>query len=217
MLGHVLRCHICSLSSVRFCQSDNISSEPVCELSAGVLLLHDNAPVHMSAKSQAAIQQCGFQQLNHPPNSPDLAPSDYFLFRVMKNFFGVNDFQAMKKSRRRSRPGLKSSQKIFFFQGEKLVATKVGEVYWVIRGLHWKIKKYFFWISCFFLTRVDKLLNAPRIWRVGANVCWIINQQNAGDEMGYSAQGLDSWLFELNMRALRYLETSLTMYPATHR
>ena len=37
------------------------------KLSAGVLLLHDNAPVHMSAQSQAAIQQCGFQQLNHPP------------------------------------------------------------------------------------------------------------------------------------------------------
>jgi histone-lysine N-methyltransferase SETMAR len=54
------------------------------KLSAGVLLLHDNAPVHMSAKSQAAIRQCGFQQLNHLPYSPDLAPSDYFLFRVMK-------------------------------------------------------------------------------------------------------------------------------------
>jgi len=37
------------------------------KLSAGVLLLHDNAPVHMSAKSQAANQQCGFQQLNHHP------------------------------------------------------------------------------------------------------------------------------------------------------
>ena len=78
MLGHVLRCHICSLSLMRFCQSDSMSSEPVCELSAGVLLLNDNAPVHMSAKSQAAIQQCGFQQLNHPTYSPDLAPSDYF-------------------------------------------------------------------------------------------------------------------------------------------
>ena len=98
------------------------------KLSAGVLLLHDNAPVHMSAKSQAAIRQCGFQQLNHPPYSPDLAPSDYFLFRVMKKFLRVNDFQATKKSRMQSRPGLKSSQKIFF-QGGKVVATKVGEVY----------------------------------------------------------------------------------------
>ena len=56
------------------------------KLSAGMLLLHDNAPVHMSAKYQAAIQQCGFQHLNHPPYSPDLAPSNYFLFRVMKKF-----------------------------------------------------------------------------------------------------------------------------------
>ena len=30
------------------------------KLSAGVLLLHENAPVHMSAKSQAAIGQYGF-------------------------------------------------------------------------------------------------------------------------------------------------------------
>jgi len=87
------------------------------KFSAGVLLLHDNAPVHMSAKSQAVIRQCGFQQINHPPYSPDLAPSDYFLFRVIKNFFEVNDFQTMKKSRWRSRPGLKSSQKIFFSRG----------------------------------------------------------------------------------------------------
>jgi len=93
-LGHVLRCHICSLRSVRFCQSNNISSEPVCELSAGVLLLHDNAPVHMSAKSQAAIQQCGFQKLNHPPCSPDLASSDYFLFRVTKKFLRGKRFSS---------------------------------------------------------------------------------------------------------------------------
>jgi hypothetical protein len=29
----------------------------------------------------------------------------------------------------------------------------VGEVYWVIRGLHWKI--IFFVISCFFLTQIN--------------------------------------------------------------
>jgi len=48
------------------------------KLSADVLLPHDNAPVHMSAKSQVAIQKCGFHQLNHPPYSPDLAPSVIF-------------------------------------------------------------------------------------------------------------------------------------------
>ena len=63
-----------------------IKEKRLGKLSAVVLLLHDNAPVHMSAKSQATIRQCGFQQLNYPPHSPDLAPSDYFLFRVMKKF-----------------------------------------------------------------------------------------------------------------------------------
>ena len=87
------------------------------KLSARTQLLHDNVPVHMSAKSQAAIQQCGFQQLNHPPYSPELATSDYFLFRVMKNFFGVNDFQAVKMSKKQTRPGFKRSQKIFFSSG----------------------------------------------------------------------------------------------------
>ena len=41
--------------------------------SAGVLLLHDNAPVHKSRVAQAAIRECKFEQLNHPPYSPDLA------------------------------------------------------------------------------------------------------------------------------------------------
>ena len=31
-----------------------------------------------------AIRECKFEQLNHPPYSPDLAPSDYYLFRGMR-------------------------------------------------------------------------------------------------------------------------------------
>jgi len=38
------------------------------------VLLHDNAPVHNAKKVQTAIAECGFQEMNHPPYSPDLAP-----------------------------------------------------------------------------------------------------------------------------------------------
>ena len=38
----------------------------------------------MAEKVQAAIAECGFQEMNHPPYSPDLAPCDYFLFRHLK-------------------------------------------------------------------------------------------------------------------------------------
>ena len=44
------------------------------KLAAGVLLLHDNAPVHKSSVAQAAIRECKFEQLNHPPYSPEMAP-----------------------------------------------------------------------------------------------------------------------------------------------
>ena len=35
--------------------------------------------------AQAAIRECKFEQLNHPPYSPDLAPSDYYLFQNLKS------------------------------------------------------------------------------------------------------------------------------------
>jgi histone-lysine N-methyltransferase SETMAR len=35
--------------------------------------------------AKVAIQCCGFQELNHPPYSPDLVPSDYFLFSKLKS------------------------------------------------------------------------------------------------------------------------------------
>jgi len=106
-----------------------MSSEPVCELSAGVLLLHDNAPVLMSAKSQAAIQQCVFQQLNHPPYSPDLAPSDYFLFRVMKKFLWGKRFSSEEEAKEAVTTWFEEQSKDFFSQGDKVVAKKMGKVY----------------------------------------------------------------------------------------
>ncbi|KAJ8728788.1 hypothetical protein PYW07_006484 [Mythimna separata] len=54
------------------------------KLTAGVLLLHDNAPVHKARLAQAAVREYGFEEINHPPYSPDLAPSDYFLFPNLK-------------------------------------------------------------------------------------------------------------------------------------
>ena len=53
-------------------------------LSHGVRLLHDNAPVHMVALADSAVKECGFEEIQHPPYSPDLAPSDYYLFSKLK-------------------------------------------------------------------------------------------------------------------------------------
>jgi histone-lysine N-methyltransferase SETMAR len=89
-----------------------------------MLLLQDNAPVYMSAKSQAVIQQCGFQQLNHPPYSPDLAPSDYFLFRVTKKFLRVKRFSSDEEIKEAVTTWFEEQSKDFFSRGIKVLQQK---------------------------------------------------------------------------------------------
>ena len=42
--------------------------------------MHDNSPAHRALATQKKLAYLGFQYLDHPPYSPDLAPSDYHLF-----------------------------------------------------------------------------------------------------------------------------------------
>ena len=43
-----------------------------------ILFHQDNAPSHTSAVAMAKIHELRFEQLNHPPYSSNLAPSDFF-------------------------------------------------------------------------------------------------------------------------------------------
>jgi hypothetical protein len=115
----------------------------------------------MSAKSQAAIRQCGFQQLNHPPYSPDLAPSDYFVFRVMKKFLRGKRFSSDEEVKEAVTTWFEEQSKDFFFF---LISrfNKSGRSVLSYYGTTLKNKKNFVVISRFFLTQVDKLLNTPR-------------------------------------------------------
>ena len=45
-----------------------------------VFFLHDNASAHRALATQKKLAYLGFQCLDHPPYSPDLAPSDSHLF-----------------------------------------------------------------------------------------------------------------------------------------
>ena len=54
------------------------------KLRKGVFLLQDNAPSHRSAVSTATADKCAFEILPHPAYSPDIAPSDFFLFPALK-------------------------------------------------------------------------------------------------------------------------------------
>ena len=64
------------------------------KLTKGVLFHQDNTPVHKSVIATAAIHDCGFKLIEHPPYSPDLAPSDFHLFSKLKTAISGTHFQS---------------------------------------------------------------------------------------------------------------------------
>ena len=54
------------------------------KLTHGALLLQDNNPAHTSQVAMIVATECGFEILPNPPYSPDMAPSDLYLFPKLK-------------------------------------------------------------------------------------------------------------------------------------
>ena len=52
-----------------------------------VLFHQDNVPYQKSITTMAKRHELHFELLPHPPYSPDLAPSDYWLFADLKRMF----------------------------------------------------------------------------------------------------------------------------------
>jgi histone-lysine N-methyltransferase SETMAR len=76
-----------------------------------VLFLHDNAPAH------GALAYLGFQCLDYPPYSPDLAPSDYHLCPGLKNQLKGRHFSSDAKAMAAVETSLDGQHSEFFFTG----------------------------------------------------------------------------------------------------
>lgn len=59
--------------------------------------LQDNARSHTARLTQKKLADIGFTVIPHPPYSPDLSPSDYYLFSPMKNALRGKTFQSAKE------------------------------------------------------------------------------------------------------------------------
>ena len=54
--------------------------------------LQDNARPHTAALTKEKLNSIGFLVLEHPPYSPDLAPSDFYLFSPLKRYLSGRTF-----------------------------------------------------------------------------------------------------------------------------
>jgi len=59
-----------------------------------IIFHQDNAPAHKSVLTMAKINELKFELLEHPPYSPDLAPSDFWLFPHLKKFLRGKRFSS---------------------------------------------------------------------------------------------------------------------------
>lgn len=86
-----------------------------------VLFHQDNAPCHKSLKTMAKLHELGFELLPHPPYSPDLAPSDYFLFSDLKRMLAGKKFGSNEEVIAETEAYFEAKPKEYFKNGiEKL-------------------------------------------------------------------------------------------------
>ena len=84
-----------------------------------IIFHHDNARPHVAIPVKNYLENSGLEALPHPPYSPDLASSDYYLFRSMQN--------ALTGIRFTSEQGIKN-----WF--DSFLATKPAQFFW--DGIH---------------------------------------------------------------------------------
>jgi len=103
------------------------------KLTQGVLLHHDNAPAHTSHVTTATIHDCGFELLSHPPYSPDLAPSDFHLFRHLKESLRGRAFKEDEDVTVAVNEWIEERDQNFFLEAIKTLEER-WETYVALRG-----------------------------------------------------------------------------------
>jgi len=98
------------------------------KLTQGVLLHHDNAPAHSSHVAMTTVLDCFFELLSHPPYSPDLAPSDFHLFRHLKESLCGRAFEDDEAVTMAVNEWIEDRHQNFFLEGVKNIGTEMGNL-----------------------------------------------------------------------------------------
>ena len=87
-----------------------------------VVLLHDNSRPHTAAHTAETIRKFTLEVMAHPPYSPDLSPSDYHLFSLLKEALRGSRFTLDREVKETVHAWLTAQPKTFFSESiRKLV------------------------------------------------------------------------------------------------
>lgn len=117
-----------TITADKYCQQlDKLKQEiqrkrPQLARRGDILLQHDNARPHKAIVTQKKISDLGWEVLSHPSYSPDLAPSDFHLFRSLQNALDKKKFQTHEEIDSFLISFFESKPKIFYKNGiQKLI------------------------------------------------------------------------------------------------
>ena len=79
-----------------------------------VLFHQDNAPCHNSLAAMEKLNELSFEYLPQPPYSPDLAPSDYYLFADLKKMLQGKKFYSNEEVITKTKAYFETKDKSFY-------------------------------------------------------------------------------------------------------
>ena len=93
-----------------------------------VILLHDNARPHVAKPVKTYLETLKWEVLPHPPYSPDIAPSDYHLFRSMAHDLTDQHFTSYDECKNWVDSWIASKDESFFRRGIRILPERWEKV-----------------------------------------------------------------------------------------
>ena len=91
------------------------------------LFQQDNAPVHKSMKTVVTLNDLRFELLPHRPYSPDLAPSDFYLFADLTKMLQGNRFSSDDEVIAATEAYFEAKDKSFYKKGIESLEKRLND------------------------------------------------------------------------------------------
>ncbi|CAD5210864.1 unnamed protein product [Bursaphelenchus okinawaensis] len=90
----------------------------------GPIILQDNARPHAAKKTVAKFRELGYEVLERPPYSPDLAPTDFHLFKHLSSFLNGRIFKTPDDAKNAFKNFINSRNPEFYNRGIKKLVNR---------------------------------------------------------------------------------------------